>query len=67
MVAYKNANQELLDIPRFMESFERGKAVNYHVCKNWPPDFFAETAGCIADDSIERASQGNYELRETLK
>ncbi len=65
--ADKNATQELSDIPGFKESFERGQAVNYHVSKNWPPDFFAETAGCLADDPIERASQGNYDLREILE
>jgi len=35
--------------------------------KEWPPYFFEKTAGCIADDPIERAPQGDYEIRETLK
>lgn len=33
----------------------------------WPPDFFEKTAGCLADDPIERAPQGDYEIRDTLK
>ncbi|MEN8216317.1 MAG: hypothetical protein ABFS56_08055 [Pseudomonadota bacterium] len=33
----------------------------------WPPDFFEKTAGCLSDDPIERAPQGEYEIRETLK
>ena len=33
----------------------------------WPPYFFEKTAGCLADDPIERAPQGDYEIRETLK
>ena len=31
--------------------------------KGWPPGFFEETAGCFADDSIQRAPQGDYEHR----
>jgi hypothetical protein len=35
--------------------------------KEWPSDFFEKTAGCLADDPIERAPQGDYEIREVLK
>ncbi len=35
--------------------------------QNWPPDFFEKTAGCLADDPIERAPQGADEIREVLK
>lgn len=35
--------------------------------KDWPDHFFEETAGCLADDPIERGFQGNYEIREPLK
>lgn len=35
--------------------------------KDWPPDFFEKTAGCLADDPIERAAQGDYEIREEIK
>jgi len=35
--------------------------------KDWPPDFFEKTAGCLTDDPIERAPQGDYEIREILK
>ncbi len=34
---------------------------------DWPPDFFEKTASCLADDPIERAPQGDYEIREILK
>jgi hypothetical protein len=30
----------------------------------WPADFFEKTAGGLADDPIERAPQGDYEIRE---
>jgi hypothetical protein len=34
--------------------------------REWPPGFFEETAGCFADDPIQRAPQGNYEQRRGL-
>ncbi len=33
----------------------------------WPIGFFEETAGCLADDPIERAPQGDYEQRLELE
>lgn len=33
----------------------------------YPIGFFAETAGSLADDPIERAPQGDFEEREELK
>lgn len=33
----------------------------------WPPGFFEETAGCLADDPIQRYPQGEYEQREQLE
>ncbi|WP_016951730.1 DUF2281 domain-containing protein [Anabaena sp. PCC 7108] len=33
----------------------------------WPPGFFEETAGCLADDPIQRYPQGEYEEREQLE
>ncbi len=32
----------------------------------WPIDFFETTAGCLADDPIDRAPQDEYEHREPL-
>ena len=32
----------------------------------WPVDFFEATAGCMAADPISRASQGDYEKRESF-
>jgi hypothetical protein len=33
---------------------------------NWSADFFAKTAGCFADEPLERAPQGDYEKRLEL-
>jgi hypothetical protein len=33
----------------------------------WPIGFFEATAGCLADDRIERAPQGDYEIRLKLE
>lgn len=33
----------------------------------WPIGFFEATAGCLADDPIERAPQGDYEQRLELE
>ncbi|MBE9005939.1 hypothetical protein IQ259_12990 [Fortiea sp. LEGE XX443] len=32
----------------------------------WPPGFLEQTAGCLADDPIQRYPQGEYEEREPL-
>lgn len=34
---------------------------------SWPPNFFELTAGCFAEDPIERAPQGEYDLRKALE
>lgn len=34
--------------------------------KGWPPGFFEKTAGCFADDTIQRPPQGDYEQRRDL-
>lgn len=34
--------------------------------RSWPPGYFEETAGSLADDPIERPPQGNYERREEM-
>lgn len=34
--------------------------------KGWPSGFFEKTAGCFADDSVQRAPQGDYEQRRDL-
>lgn len=33
---------------------------------NWSAGFFEKTAGCLADDPLERAPQGEYEERLEL-
>ncbi|MBF2017827.1 MAG: hypothetical protein IGS23_22050 [Rivularia sp. T60_A2020_040] len=32
----------------------------------YPPGFFEQTAGCLADDPIQRYPQGEFEERESL-
>jgi hypothetical protein len=34
---------------------------------NWPPNFFEDTFGCLAEYPLERPSQGEYETRAGLK
>lgn len=34
--------------------------------RGWPPGYFERTAGSLADDPIERPSQGEYEERDAL-
>ena len=34
--------------------------------KGWPPSFLENTAGSFADDPIQRAPQGAFELRSDL-
>ncbi len=34
--------------------------------RGWPPGFFEQTAGALADDPLVRGEQGAYEEREAL-
>jgi hypothetical protein len=34
---------------------------------NWPPNFFEDTFGCLAESLLERPLQGEYESRAALK
>jgi len=38
----------------------------YQIQDAWPEDFFEVTAGCMAEDPISRASQGDHEKRESI-
>ncbi len=33
----------------------------------WPPGFFEQTAGCLADDPLVRYDPGEYEVREEIE
>ena len=35
--------------------------------RGWPPDYFVQTYGALADDPLTRPEQGDYEVRETLR
>lgn len=47
-----------------METARPDSAVD---ANGWPLDFFERTAGCLADDPVERAPQGEYEQRLKLE
>ena len=34
---------------------------------DWPPHFFARTAGCFSETPLVREDQGAYEVRDTIK
>lgn len=34
--------------------------------RGWPPGYFERTAGSLADDPLQRPSQGDYEKRDPL-
>lgn len=40
--------------------------VQPRIQQGWPPNYFEETAGSLADDPLERPAQGDYEHREEL-
>jgi hypothetical protein len=46
---------------------EQNPATEETDANGWPIGFFEATAGCLADDPIERAPQGDYEQRLELK
>jgi hypothetical protein len=61
----RNRDVEIIILPLDEES-ENGNAVE--VDKNgYPIGFFEETAGSLADDPIERAPQGEFEMRGEIK
>jgi len=35
--------------------------------RGWPPGYFERTAGCLADDPIQRWPQGAYEIRDDIQ
>lgn len=60
----RNRNVEIIILP-LDEEIGNGDVVE--VDKNgYPIGFFEETAGSLANDPIERAPQGEYEIREEI-
>jgi hypothetical protein len=55
------------DWENFQNAMKENREHETTVHKDWAPDFFEKTAGCLADDPIERAPQGDYEIREYQK
>ena len=63
-----------LDIPLGMKDQEVEVMVIYQSIETtqtpedlgYPPGFFEQTAGCLADDPIQRYPQGEFEEREPL-
>jgi hypothetical protein len=37
------------------------------VSADWPPGFFARTAGCFSEMPLVREDQGDYEARDAIK
>ena len=35
--------------------------------RGWPPNYFAQTYGALADDPLSRPEQGDYEAREAIE
>lgn len=35
--------------------------------RGWPPDYFAQTYGALADDPLSRPEQGTFEEREEIE
>jgi hypothetical protein len=63
-VGLANAEVEVVII---IQARRPGPAESSPESRGWPPGFFEETAGCLRDDPIERAPQGEYEVRESLE
>jgi hypothetical protein len=53
-------------ITELISFLHQAKSRRDPVSSAWPIDFFETTAGCLADDPIDRAPQGEYEYREPL-
>lgn len=64
-VEMRNRNVEIIILP-LDENAENGEAVETDA-NGYPIGFFEETAGSLADDPIERAPQGEFEMREELQ
>jgi len=45
---------------------EKSKATS-DTLKDWPKDFFVNTAGCFSDTPLIREAQGEYEQRNTIR
>lgn len=52
-----------LDVVVIVSPAETGAAIG----GNWPPRFFEETFGALAEHRFERPPQGEYETRNALK
>lgn len=66
----KEKQEEVLDFVEFL--YLKIQSQNHSKSKppeelGWPTGFFEETAGCLADDPIQRYPQGEFEEREQLE
>jgi hypothetical protein len=46
---------------------EQVSAAEPHGPSEWPPGYFEQTFGALADSPLTRMSQGDYEEREALE
>ena len=59
---------EDIDVIFFRRHEKNGSRNEVEVDANgYPIGFFERTAGALADDPIERAPQGEYEIREVIR
>ncbi len=68
----KEKQEEVLDFVEFL--YLKIQSQNHSKSKHttpeelgWTTGFFEETAGCLADDPIQRYPQGEFEEREQLE
>ena len=61
----RNRDVEVIILP-IGDKAKNGDAVEVDA-NGYPIGFFERTAGALADDPIERAPQGEYDIREVIK
>jgi hypothetical protein len=61
----RNRNVEIIILP--LDEISNVEETIERDANGYPIGFFEQTAGSLADDPIERAPQGDYEIREELK
>lgn len=61
----RNRDVEIIILP-LDEASKNGNVIETDI-NGYPIGFFEQTAGSLADDPIERAPQGEYDVREEIK
>ena len=58
---------EFVPLEKAVQKLEREQLSQSPEARGWPPGFFDRTYGSLADDPIERPSQGDYEVRDEIE